>query len=153
MAELFWLSDAQWAVLEPFMPRNQPGARRVNDRRVISGIIHMLKTGGRWRDCPEAYGPHTTIYNRYNRWSRRGFWRGMLRALAEAGWVAETAALDSTYVKAHRSAHGGKGAKAQAIGPSRGGQTTKVHLLAGRSRAARGHPPHARQRFGRENRA
>lgn len=109
MADLFWLSDEQWAVPEPFMPKNQPGARRVDDRRVISGIVHMLKTGCRWRDCPEAYGPHTTIYNRYNRWSRRGFWRAMLAALAEAGWVTETAALDSTYVKAHRSAHGGKG--------------------------------------------
>jgi transposase len=108
---LFWLSDEQWAVLEPFMPRNQPGARRVDDRRVISGIVHVLKTGSRWRDCPAAYGPHTTVYNRYNRWSRRGFWRAMLAALAEAGWVAETAALDSTYVKAHRSAHGGKGGR------------------------------------------
>jgi len=109
MADLFWLSDEQWAVLEPFMPKNQPGARRVDDRRVISGIVHVLKSGGRWRDCPEAYGPYTTVYNRYNRWSRRGFWRAMLAALAEAGWVAETAALDSSYVKAHRSAHGGKG--------------------------------------------
>ena len=108
-ANLFWLSDEQWAVIEPFMPQNQPGARRVEDRRVVSGIIHVLKSGCRWRDCPAEYGPHTTIYNRFNRWSRRGFWRAMLAALAEAGWIAETAALDSTYVKAHRSAHGGKG--------------------------------------------
>ena len=130
MADLFWLSDSQWAVIEPFMPRNQPGARRVDDRRTISGIIHVIKSGCRWRDCPAAYGPHTTVYNRFNRWSRRGFWRGMLTALAEAGWVAETAALDATYVKAHRSAHGGqRGAKAQAIGTSRGGQTTKVHIV------------------------
>jgi transposase len=92
VADLFWLSDGQWAMLEPFMPQNQPGARRVDDRRVISGIVHVLKTGARWRDCPEAYGPHTTVYNRYSRWSRRGFWRAMLAALAEAGWVAETAA-------------------------------------------------------------
>jgi transposase len=92
-----------------FMPKNQPGARRVDDRRVISGIIHVLKTGARWRDCPAAYGPHTTIYNRYNRWSQRGFWRGMLSALVEAGGVADTAAFDLTYIKAHRSAHGGKG--------------------------------------------
>jgi transposase len=106
---LFWLSDQQWAALEPLLPRNQPGARRVDDRRVISGIVHVLQTGERWRDCPDAYGPHTIVYNRYNRWSRRGFWRAMLAALAEAGWVAETAALDSTYVKAHRSAHGGRG--------------------------------------------
>jgi transposase len=111
MADLFWLTDEQWAVIGRFMPTNQPGARRVDDRRVISGIVHVLRSGGRWRDCPAEYGPHTTVYNRFNRWSRRGFWRGMPAALAEAGWTAETAALDSTYVKAHRSAHGGKGGR------------------------------------------
>lgn len=58
---------------------------------------------------PAAYGPRTTVYNRFNRWSRRGFWRAMLTALAQSGWVGEAAAIDSTYVKAHRSAHGGKG--------------------------------------------
>lgn len=78
---------------------------------------------------PAAYGPRTTVYNRFNRWSRRGFWRAMLTALAQSGWVGEAAAIDSTYVKAHRSAHGGKGARAQGIGPSRGGQTTKIHVL------------------------
>ena len=113
MADPFWLSDEQWTVIEPFMPRNRPGARRVDDRRVISGIVHGLKSGGRWRDCPAAYGPRTTVYNRFNRWSGRGFWRAMLAALAEAGWIAETAALDSTYVRAHRSAHGGKGGLAR----------------------------------------
>ena len=109
MADLFWLSDEQWAVIAPHLPANQPGARRVDDRRVISGIVHVLRSGCRWRDCPAAHGPHTTICNRFHRRSRRGFWRAMLAALAAAGWVAETAALDSTYVKARRSAHGGKG--------------------------------------------
>ena len=108
MADLFWLSDEQWSVVGRFMPTNQPGARRVDDRRVVSGILHMLRTGGRWRDVPSAYGPATTVYNRFNKWSRRGFWRAMLATLAERGWIAETASLDSTYVRAHRSAHGGK---------------------------------------------
>jgi len=132
MADLFRLSDEQWAVVGRFMPTNQPGARRVDDRRVVSGILHMLRTGGRWRDVPAEYGPATTIYNRFNRWSRRGFWRAMLAALAEAGWIVQTAAIDSTYTKAHRCAHGGKrgGAKNQAIGPSRGGPTTKIHVLS-----------------------
>ena len=67
MANEFWLSDEQWAVIEDFMPQNQPGARRVDDRRVISGIIHVMKSGCRWRDCPPVYGPYTTIYNRWNR--------------------------------------------------------------------------------------
>ena len=109
MADLFWFSDEQWAVIEPFMPTNQPGAHRVDDRRIVSGIVHVLRSGCRWRDCPAEYGPATTVYNRFNRWSRRGFWRAMLATLAEQGWIAETASLDSTYVRAHRSAHGGKG--------------------------------------------
>src|SRR4051795_370913 len=109
MADLFWLSDAQWAVIEPFMPCNQPGPERKEDRQIISGILDVLTSGCRWRDCPAEHGPRTTVYNRFNRWSRRGFWRAMLAALAKAGWSGEAAAIDSTYVKAHRSAQGGKG--------------------------------------------
>ncbi len=130
MADLFWLSDEQWVVMEPFMHKNQPGPERNDDREVKSGILHVRTAGCRWCDCPAAYGPSTTVYNRFNRWSHRDFWRAMLAALAKAGWAGDAAALDSTYVRAHRSAHGGKGgAKAQSIGPSRGGQITKVHAL------------------------
>jgi transposase len=109
MSVLFWLNDEQWAVIEPLMPKNQAGARRVDDRRVISGIIHVLKIGCRWCDCPAEYGPPTTVYNRFNRWSRRRFWLGLLEALAGAGAVTKSTAIDSTYVKAQRSAFGGKG--------------------------------------------
>ena len=105
---LFWLSDEAWAAIEPHLPRNQPGARRVDDRRVISGILHVLKSGGRWCDCPADYGPSTTVYNRFNRWSARGFWLGLLDALVEAGAVTRSTAIDSTYVKAQRAAFGGK---------------------------------------------
>ncbi|MCA1300861.1 IS5 family transposase [Stappia indica] len=111
------------------MPRNKGGARRVDDRRVISGIIHVLKVGCGWCDCPADYGPSTTVYNRFNRWSRKRFWADLVEALAASGAVTKCTSIDSTYVKAHRSAHGGKGAKNQAIGPSRGGQTTKIHVL------------------------
>lgn len=100
MVALFWLSDAAWSAIEPHLPSNQPGARRVDDRRVISGIFHVLKSGCRWVDCPPAYGPATTIDNRFNRWSRRGFWLGA---------VTKSTAIDSTYVKAQRSAYGEKG--------------------------------------------
>ncbi len=86
---LFWLSDPAWVAIEPHLLKNQPGARRVDDRRVISGIIHMLKCGGRWADCPTEYGPATTIYNRWNRWSRRDIWTRILAALTEEGWIAE----------------------------------------------------------------
>jgi transposase len=106
---LFWLSDEAWATIEPHLPRNQPGARRVDDRRVISGILHVLKVGCRWCDCPTDYGPSTTVYNRFNRWSRRGFWLKLLDALVDAGAVTKNTAIDSTYVKAQRAAFGAKG--------------------------------------------
>jgi len=67
----FWLNDEAWSLIEPMLPKNQPGARRVDDRRVLSGIFHVLRSGCRWRGCPPEYGPRTTIYNRFNRWSRR----------------------------------------------------------------------------------
>lgn len=100
MANLFWLSDEQRAVMEPFKPVNQLGPERNDDRQIISGIIHVLKTGCRWYDCPPDYGPSTTIYNRFPPRSRRGFWKAMLAALAPAGWSAEASSIDATYVKA-----------------------------------------------------
>jgi transposase len=115
MSKLFRLSDAQWAAIEPHLPKNQPGARRVDDRRVISGIIHVLKTGCRWCDCPPEYGPATTIYNRFNRWSRCRFWTSLVEALAGAGAITKSTSIDSTYIKAHRSAHGGKGGRKRRI--------------------------------------
>lgn len=64
---LYWLDDASWSAIEPLLPSGRRGAHRIDDRRVISGIMHMLKTGARWRDCPAEYGPYTTVYNRFNR--------------------------------------------------------------------------------------
>jgi transposase len=111
MAGEFWLSDEAWAGIEPLMPKNQPGARRVDDRRVISGIVHVLKAGCRWKDCPAVYGPPTTIYNRFNRWSRRGLWGRIFAELAARAAIPEELSIDSTAVRAHRSAHGGKGGR------------------------------------------
>ncbi len=107
--ELYWLSDAEWKQLEPLLPRGRRGAHRVDDRRVISGILHMLRSGARWRDCPPEYGPYTTIYNRFNRWSRQGIWYQMFEALTGSTGIIGTVAIDSTQIKAHRSAAGGKG--------------------------------------------
>ncbi len=106
---LFWLSDEAWTAIEPHLPKNQLGARRVDDRRVSSGIVHVLKVGCRWCDCPADYGPSTTIYNRFNRWSRRGFWLKLLDALVDAGVVTKSTAIDSTYIQAQRAAFDGKG--------------------------------------------
>src|SRR6186997_766340 len=111
MAKVYWLSEAEWARIEPFMPRGRRGARRGDDRRVISGIVHMLRSGARWRDCPAVYGPYTTVYNRFNRWSRQGIWLGMFEALTGRSAVIGTGSIDSTHVKAHRSAGGGKGGR------------------------------------------
>jgi transposase len=111
---LYLLSDAEWRQIEPLLPRGRRGARRVDDRRVISGIIYMLRSymlrsGGRWRDCPAAYGPYTTIYNRFNRWSQQGIWNAIFEALTGHSGIYGTVAIDSTHVKAHRSACGAKG--------------------------------------------
>ncbi|MCC8943458.1 IS5 family transposase [Bradyrhizobium sp. Arg62] len=128
---LFWLNDKQWAQIQSHLPTNQTGPARDDDRRIISGIIHMLQCGARWRDCPPDYGPYTTIYNRFNRWAKRGHWQAIFEALARCGKDGVTLSIDSTSIKAHRSASGGKGGKhEQAIGRSRGGRTTKIHALS-----------------------
>ena len=108
-SNLFWLSDEQWAGIAPLLPTDVRGKDRVDDRRVISGILHVLKSGCRWCDCPPEYGPPTTIYNRFVRWARRGVWERLFRELAQRGRSAETQMIDSTHIKAHRSASGGKG--------------------------------------------
>lgn len=110
-SNLFWLSDEQWRQIEPHLPTDVRGKPREDDRRVISGILHMLKSGGRWSDCPPEYGPPTTIYNRFTRWAERGIWERLFRALAARGRSGETQMIDSTHVKAHRSAGGGKGGR------------------------------------------
>jgi transposase len=126
---LFWLSDESWEAINPHLPKNQPGARRVDDRRVISGILHVLKVGCRWCDCPVDYGPSTTVYNRFNRWSRRGFWLKLLDALVDAGVVTMSTAIDSTYVKAQRAAFGAKGGARR--------KRSVVRAAAGRPRSMR----------------
>ena len=69
----------------------------------------MLQSGARWRDCPAEYGPYTTVYNRFNRWSRQGVWHDIFKALTGHSGIYSSAAIDSTSVKAHRSAAGAKG--------------------------------------------
>jgi transposase len=71
--------------------------------------VQVLKSGCRWCDCPPEYGPHTTVYNRFVRWARRGIWENLFRKLAGNGRSTDTQMIDSTHVKAHRSAAGGKG--------------------------------------------
>ncbi len=117
MALLILLSDAAWAAIEPHLPRGLPGKPRVDDRRVISGILHVLKVGCRWRDVVPDYGPATTIYNR---WSRRGLWQRLFEQIAASGEVPRELAIDSSHVKAHRSASGGKGGSGAKRSAARG---------------------------------
>jgi transposase len=89
----------------------------------------MLKTGARWRDCPVEYGPCTTIYNRFNRWSKQGVWEDVFYVLSGSSGVISTTSADSTSVKAHRSARCKRGDFVNTIGRWRGGRTTKNHAL------------------------
>ena len=109
MSDLFWLNDAQFARLSPHLPNDTRGKPRVDDQRVISGIVHVLKSGGRWVDAPPAYGPRKTLYNRFVRWSAKGIWMDIFHALAAAGGPSAEVLIDSSAVKAHRCASGGKG--------------------------------------------
>jgi transposase len=86
------------------LPHGRKGARRVDDRRVISGIVHMLRIGARWRDCPPEYGPYTTIYNRFHRWSRQDVWFAVFEALTGYSEAWGSVAIDSTSIKVHHSA-------------------------------------------------
>ena len=107
--DYFWLSDAQLAKIAPHLPTGTRGKARVDDRRVISGIIHVLKSGGRWVDAPAVYGPRKTLYNRFVRWAAKGVWVNLFRVLASAGGPPAHVLMDSSAVKAHRSAAGAKG--------------------------------------------
>ena len=103
MSDLFWLSDAQMTKLEPFFPKSH-GKPRVDDKRVLSGIIFIKRNGVRRRDAPEAYGPHTTLYSRWKRWSEKGIFARMLLELADRGGDTETLMIDATHLKTHRTA-------------------------------------------------
>ena len=89
MRDLYWLSDTQLAKLEPFFPKSH-GKPRVDDRRVLSGIIFINRNGLRWCDAPEEYGPHKTLYSRWKRWSEKGIFSKMLLRLADQSGGTDT---------------------------------------------------------------
>lgn len=85
MAEL-WLTEEQFAKIAPHLPTGTRGKEHVEDRRVISGIIHALKSGGRWTDAPrQVYGPKKTLHNRFVRWAAKGGRGDLFETLARAG--------------------------------------------------------------------
>ena len=122
MSDLFWLTDEQMAKLSPFFPKSH-GKPRVDDRRVLSGIIFINRNGLRWRDAPEAYGPHKTLYSRWKRWSEKGIFAQMMVGLAAEHGEEKTVMIDATYLKAHRTATSmaaKKGARGRLIGRTKG---------------------------------
>jgi transposase len=104
----FDLSDKEWELIKPLLPQDVRGKERVDDRRVMNGIFYVLRTGCPWRDLPERYGPRTTVYNRFNRWAKRGVWEQIFKTLA-AKSKDSLHLIDSTIVEAHRAASGAKG--------------------------------------------
>ena len=103
MSDLFWLSRKQLNRIKPYFPYSH-GVPRVDDLRVISGIIHVIKRGLQWRDAPQEYGPHKTLYNRFIRWSRMGVFNKIFAELAAGEGVPEQLQIDATHLKAHRTA-------------------------------------------------
>lgn len=104
MSDLYWLTEEQMARLQPYFPKSH-GRPRVDDRRVLSGIIFVNRNGLRWRDAPKEYGPAKTLYNRWKRWSDKGVFIRMLEGLAQPQSTdGKTIMIDATYLKAHRTA-------------------------------------------------
>ena len=119
MSNLFWLTEAQMDRLRPFFPKSH-GRPRVDDRRVLSGIIFINRNGLRWCDAPAAYGPPKTLYNRWKRWCGMGVFARIMEGLASEAAEQRTVMIDATYLKAHRTASslavkkGGAGARSDA---------------------------------------
>ena len=125
----FWLTEAQFSKIAPHLPTDTRGKPRVDDRRVISGIIHVLKSGCRWVDAPAVYGPRKTLYNRFVRWAAKGVWITLFHALAAADGPPADVLIDSSAVKAHRCAAGGQGGNST--------RRSAGHVVAGRQRSMR----------------
>jgi transposase len=126
--------------LAPLLPSERRGKPRVDDRRVLSGIVHVLRSGCPWRHAPREYGPPKTLHNRFLRWAIKGVWRRLFEALAAAGGPPAEVLRDATDAKAHRSASGGKGGSTRkpsggrtAAGPAR--STPRQTRPASRSRS------------------
>lgn len=132
------MTDQQWARLQPLLPpqRRQTGRPAPDHRTVLSGILWVLRTGAPWRDLHERFGSWSTVWSRFRRWTAAGVWQRVLEALkCEADregrfdWV--THYVDGTIVRAHQHAAGAVGGQHHgALGWSRGGFSTKVHLRA-----------------------
>lgn len=103
MSDLFLLGERQMARIERYFPLSH-GVPRVDDRRVVSGIVYVIRNSLQWTDAPEDYGPHKTLYNRFNRWSRLGVFDRIFAGLAGEGQKPERIMIDARHLNAHRMA-------------------------------------------------
>ena len=101
------LTDFEWSVIEPLLPKKRRGVKPKNNRRVLNGIFWVLRAGAPWRDLPERYCPHTTAYNRFNRWRKAGIWDGLMDAVVKAH-DGKVQMIDSSIVRVHQHASGVK---------------------------------------------
>ncbi|MBM6582458.1 IS5 family transposase [Microvirga sp. BT689] len=130
MGDLFLLSERQMVRISPHFPLAH-GVPRVDDRRVVSGIVYVIRNGLQWKDAPKAYGPHKTLYNRFMRWSRLGVFDRIFAALAGEGPKPVRIMIDATHLKAHRTAASllKKGMFPRRIGRTKGGLNSKLHAV------------------------
>lgn len=103
MSDLFWLTKSQINKIKRYFPLSR-GVPRVDDLRVISGIIFVIKRGLQWRDAPKEYGPHKTLYNQFVRWSRMGVFNQIFSELTGEADKPDGLMIDATHLKAHRTA-------------------------------------------------
>lgn len=116
------LSDCEWSVIKPMLPNKPRGVPRVDDRRILNGIFWVLRLGAPWRDS------HTTCYNRFVRWRRAGVWDQIMDALA-ADHDAAVQMIDTSVVRVHQHGSCIAANREQYIGRSRGGLTSKIHVV------------------------
>lgn len=109
------LTDFEWSVIEPLLPKDRRGRKPGNNRRVLNGIF-WVRAGTPWRDLPERYGPYTTAYNRFNRWRKAGIWDRLMDAVVKA-YDGKVQMLDSSIVRVHQHAPGVKNEWRSLCGP------------------------------------
>ena len=129
--DLPWLSNKQMKKLRRFFPTPR-GKPRVDDQRVLSGIIFVQMTGCRWRDAPAIYGSHKTLYTRWRRWSQKGWFEETMRKMGRQSKKIHIVMIDATYIKVHRTAISLKcyaGELGRLIGKTNGGWNTKLHAI------------------------
>ena len=121
----YGLMDFEWRVIEPLLPNKPRGVPRVDDRRVLNGILWVIRSGGAWRDLPERYGPYTTCYNR---WRKNGVWGRLMDVIVQA-YAGNIQMIDSFTVRVHQHASGSKGGAGSLHGSLSGRADDKIHVV------------------------